>query len=81
VKISVITENRQGVLADLTQAVSNIKTNIRESYARVSEEGRGVIGFTTDIYDAKHLDRVMKAIRGVPGVVTVERVVEIGREA
>jgi GTP pyrophosphokinase len=81
VKISVITENRQGVLADLTQAVSNIKTNIRESYARVSEEGRGIIGFTTDIYDAKHLDRVMKAIRNVPGVVNVERVVEIGREA
>lgn len=81
VKISVVTENRQGVLADLTQAVSNIKTNIRESYARVSEDGRGIIGFTTDIYDAKHLDRVMKAIRGVSGVVNVERVVEIGREA
>jgi GTP diphosphokinase / guanosine-3',5'-bis(diphosphate) 3'-diphosphatase len=81
VKISVITENRQGILADLTQAVSNIKTNIRESHARVSEDGRGLIGFTTDIYDAKHLDRVMKAIRGVTGVVNVERVVEIGREA
>jgi GTP diphosphokinase / guanosine-3',5'-bis(diphosphate) 3'-diphosphatase len=74
VTIAVVTENRQGILADLVMAVSNIKTNIRESHALVTDDGQGKIGITADIYDAKHLERVMRALRTVPGVVDVERV-------
>lgn len=73
VTISVLTENRQGMLADLTAAISNIKTDIRDARAAVSPDGHGCIDITTEIYDMKHLERVIKAVKSVSGVLEVER--------
>jgi GTP diphosphokinase / guanosine-3',5'-bis(diphosphate) 3'-diphosphatase len=73
VTISVLTENRQGMLADLTSAISNIKTDIRDARANVSPDGHGVIDITAEIYDVKHLERVLKAVKSVDGVLEVER--------
>ncbi|MCS6883840.1 MAG: bifunctional (p)ppGpp synthetase/guanosine-3',5'-bis(diphosphate) 3'-pyrophosphohydrolase [Acidobacteriota bacterium] len=73
VTISVLTENRQGILADLTAAISNIKTDIRDARAAISPDGHGMIDITAEIYDVKHLERVIKAVKSVPGVLGVER--------
>ncbi|MBL8149743.1 MAG: bifunctional (p)ppGpp synthetase/guanosine-3',5'-bis(diphosphate) 3'-pyrophosphohydrolase, partial [Blastocatellia bacterium] len=73
VTISVLTENRQGLLADLTAAISNIKTDIRDARAAVSPDGKGTIDITAEVYDVKHLERVMKAVKSVEGVLEVER--------
>lgn len=73
VTISVLTENRQGMLADLTAAISNIKTDIRDARAAISPDGHGMIDITTEIYDMKHLERVIKAVKSVSGVLEVER--------
>jgi (p)ppGpp synthase/HD superfamily hydrolase len=35
IKLSVTTEDRQGMLAALTNAIANIKTNIRDAHADV----------------------------------------------
>ncbi|MBX7219703.1 MAG: bifunctional (p)ppGpp synthetase/guanosine-3',5'-bis(diphosphate) 3'-pyrophosphohydrolase [Blastocatellia bacterium] len=76
VNLSVVTENRQGMLADLTTAISNIKTDIRDAHASVTDDGRGRIDITAEVYDLKHLERVMRAVRSVSGVVAVERTTE-----
>lgn len=73
VTISVLTENRQGLLADLTTAISNIKTDIRDARAAVLPDGHGVVDITAEIYDVKHLERVIKAVKSVEGVLEVER--------
>ncbi|MEW6730912.1 MAG: bifunctional (p)ppGpp synthetase/guanosine-3',5'-bis(diphosphate) 3'-pyrophosphohydrolase [Acidobacteriota bacterium] len=73
VTFSVLTENRQGLLADLTTAISNIKTDIRDARASVAPDGHGIITITAEIYDVKHLERVMKAVKSVEGVLEVER--------
>jgi GTP pyrophosphokinase len=73
VTISVLTENRQGLLADVTAAISNIKTDIRDAHAALSSDGHGVIDLTTEVYDVKHLERVIKAVKAVHGVLEVER--------
>jgi len=75
VTLSVTTENRPGILANVTMAVADIKTNIRESHAYVGVDGFGRITITLDIHDAKHLSRVMRAIRNVSGVISLERLV------
>lgn len=75
VTISVRTENRQGLLADITMAISNIKTDIRDARASLSTDGQGLIDITTEIYDVKHLERVIKAVKAVSGVLTVDRAV------
>lgn len=73
VTLSVLTENRQGLLADLTTAISNIKTDIRDARAAIGADGHGVIDITAEIYDVKHLERVIKAVKSVGGVLGVER--------
>jgi GTP diphosphokinase / guanosine-3',5'-bis(diphosphate) 3'-diphosphatase len=73
VTISVITENRQGLLAAVTSAISNIKTDIRDAHAALSADGHGIMDITTEVYDVKHLERVIKAVKSVDGVLEVER--------
>src|SRR5918993_996053 len=74
VKLLAITENRTGMIADVTNAIKDIKTNIRASNAAVAPDDRGRIEVTVEVFDLKHLDKVMSSIRKVPGVLDVERV-------
>ena len=74
VRLLAVTENRTGMIADVTNAIKDIKTNIRASNASVSEDDRGRIEVTVEVFDLKHLDKVMSSIRKVPGVLDVERI-------
>jgi GTP diphosphokinase / guanosine-3',5'-bis(diphosphate) 3'-diphosphatase len=73
VKLEVTTEDRQGMLAALTNAIANIKTNITEARTEIFNDGSAQIDITVDISDVKHLDRVIGALKGVSGVIAVER--------
>ena len=74
VQILATTENRTGMLAGITNAIADIKTGIRDARAIVSKEDRGLIEVTVEVFDKKHLDRVVAAVEHVPGVISVERV-------
>ncbi len=67
------TENRTGMLAGITNAIADIKTGIRDARANVSKEDIGMIEVTVEVFDKKHLDKVVGAIEHVPGVIAVER--------
>jgi GTP pyrophosphokinase len=73
VKLVAVTENRTGIMAGLTNAIADIKTNIRDIRANVANDGRGHIELTIEVFDVKHLDKVISAIKSVPGVLDVER--------
>ncbi len=74
VRLLATTENRTGMLAGITNAIADIKTGIRDASARVSKENRGLIEVTVEVFDKKHLDKVVNSIQQVPGVIDVERV-------
>jgi guanosine-3',5'-bis(diphosphate) 3'-pyrophosphohydrolase len=74
VRLLATTENRTGMIADVTNAIKDIKTNIRSSHASVEPDDRGRIEVTVEVFDLKHLDKVITSIRKVPGVLDVERV-------
>jgi len=74
VQILATTENRTGMLAGITNAIADIKTGIRDARAIISKEDRGLIEVTVEVFDKKHLDRVVAAVEHVPGVISVERV-------
>jgi GTP pyrophosphokinase len=74
VSLLVTTENRTGMLAGITNAIADIKTGIRDARANISKEDKGLIEVTVEVYDKKHLDRVVSAIEKVPDVIAVERV-------
>jgi guanosine-3',5'-bis(diphosphate) 3'-pyrophosphohydrolase len=73
VALRVTTEDRPGMLADLTLAIANVSTNLRDARASVDEEAHGRIELTIEVYDLKHLERVTAAIKSVPDVIGVER--------
>jgi GTP pyrophosphokinase len=73
VKLLAITENRTGMIAGITSAISDMKTGIRDARASVAPDNRGRIEVTVEVFDVKHLDKVIRSIRNVPGVLDVER--------
>jgi GTP pyrophosphokinase len=73
VRLSLHVEDRKGILADVTSKIAGINTNIRNVEATSDADQRGRIDMTVEISDVKHLQKVVKALRGVEGVVDVER--------
>ena len=74
IRLLATTENRTGMLAGITNAIAEIKTGIRDARANVSKDDIGLIEVTVEVFDKKHLDRVISSIEQVPGVIDVERV-------
>ncbi len=74
IRVLVTTENRTGMLAGITNAIAEIKTGIRDAHAEISKNNYGLIEVTIEVFDKKHLDRVIGSISQVPGVIDVERV-------
>jgi GTP diphosphokinase / guanosine-3',5'-bis(diphosphate) 3'-diphosphatase len=78
VRLSIAVEDRQGILAEITAAISNLKTNIRESRTSVdAESGKGTVEITVDIQDMKHLQKVIQGLKSIRGIQDVERVSQI----
>src|SRR5205814_1371550 len=73
VRLLATTENRTGMLAGITNAIADIKTGIRDASANVSRNDTGIIEVTVEVFDKKHLDKVISSIEHVPGVISVER--------
>ena len=72
VRLSIQVEDRRGILADVSAKIAGINTNIRNVEATVDDQ-RGRIDITVEISDVKHLQKVVKALRSVDGVLDVER--------
>ncbi|GAC1446280.1 MAG: bifunctional (p)ppGpp synthetase/guanosine-3',5'-bis(diphosphate) 3'-pyrophosphohydrolase [Pyrinomonadaceae bacterium] len=73
VKLLAVTENRTGMIAGITGAISDMKTGIRDARASIGNDDQGRIEVTVEVFDVKHLDKVIRAVKGVPGVLDVER--------
>ena len=72
VRLSIQVEDRKGILADVSSKIAGINTNIRNVEATTTDQ-MGRIDITVEISDLKHLQRVIKSLRSVDGVLDVER--------
>jgi guanosine-3',5'-bis(diphosphate) 3'-pyrophosphohydrolase len=61
------------MLAALSARVAEINTNITNLEATTSDSAHATVGMTVEIRDMKHLEKVIKSLRGVEGVLDVER--------
>ncbi|HEV2983974.1 MAG TPA: bifunctional (p)ppGpp synthetase/guanosine-3',5'-bis(diphosphate) 3'-pyrophosphohydrolase [Vicinamibacterales bacterium] len=73
VKLTMEVEDRKGLLAAVSAKIAGINTNIKNMEARTDEGEHARIDVTIEISDLKHLEKVMKSLRGVDGVLGVER--------
>ena len=73
VRLAVGLQDRPGALAAVTAALAAVKTDVRDAQVRTFDDKTASIELTVRISDKKHLDRVLKSVRGVSGVIDVER--------
>jgi GTP pyrophosphokinase len=73
VRVSVEVEDRPGLLAAITSVLAGMNTDIRNAEARTFDDRTAAIELTVRVQDLKHLERVVKAIKGIPGVIRVQR--------
>lgn len=74
VTLRVITANRPGILAAISQQMSKSNINISSANCHAGEEDRAVNTFSFSVADLDELNAVVKAIRKIGGVHSVDRV-------
>ena len=80
VKVVVYTDDRPGILHQLTSVLSAESSNIRTLEARGDEkrtDESAVIDITMEVRDKKQLERVITGFRRIPGVRDIERVLNV----
>ncbi|MDH4087296.1 MAG: bifunctional (p)ppGpp synthetase/guanosine-3',5'-bis(diphosphate) 3'-pyrophosphohydrolase [Nitrospira sp.] len=73
VKIAVIAEDRTGVLANVSSAIAECNANISRAEIITREDRKAELDFVVEIADTSHLNRVLKAVERVEGVITARR--------
>lgn len=73
VSLKIITRDRQGVLADITLAISAAKADIIKAQINMSPDMTGMLYFDVNLRDLSHLKEVMNKIESIEDVVSVER--------
>jgi GTP pyrophosphokinase len=72
VPLTIVSENRAGILAQIAAVVAEVGSNIVHVEAKTADE-RGTIDLVVEIPDMKHLERVLSSIRRIDGVYEVIR--------
>lgn len=73
VDLALSVEDRKGLLAEISSKIADDNTNISSIEAKTQDGHLGRIDITLEIRDVKHLDKVLKSLRKVQGVLGVER--------
>ena len=74
VRVRVISEDRPGLLAEVSNRISAEGINIGGGRITTSGENRAVQTFDLAVKDRKHLDTVIKQLSKIRGVLSVERI-------
>jgi len=73
-EIQIVARDRPSILADITNAVAEIKLNVTAINARTARNKIIVINMNMDIQDTQQLDKVIKYLKRLQDVVDVFRV-------
>ena len=73
VRLTMQVEDRRGMLAAISARIADINTNILNLEATTGESPEARIDVTVEIKDMKHLEKVIKSLRGIDGVIDIER--------
>jgi guanosine-3',5'-bis(diphosphate) 3'-pyrophosphohydrolase len=77
VKLTILCEDRAGMLKEFTAIISDDGTNIRSVDSKPSTDGSFMVDFVIETVDVRHLTKLTQNLRKVPGVRDVQRVQKI----
>jgi len=76
VKITLLCDDRYGMLKQITAVIGDAETNIRNIESR-SANGQANVDVVLEIADLKHLQKIIDGVRQIPGVHDVQRLQKI----
>jgi GTP pyrophosphokinase len=72
VRLDILLEDRKNMLRDITEAISEADANVRG--AEITGKGGPVVGaFVIEVKNLTHLNRVVRKVERVKGVISIER--------
>ena len=74
VKISTLTVDKPGMLANVSAAITNAEANISRAEITTREDRKALLDFIVEIQNTAHLDRVLKAVERIEGVLQTRRI-------
>jgi GTP diphosphokinase / guanosine-3',5'-bis(diphosphate) 3'-diphosphatase len=76
VRLRILTEDRPGMLAAITNVISETGANIR-TFESGGQGMRARIEVALDVNDRKQLERILNGVKRIPGVFDIERVYNV----
>src|SRR5437879_6538674 len=74
VKITTLTLDKPGMLANVSAAITHADANISRAEITTREDRKAVLDFVVEVQNTAHLERVLKAIERIDGVLQARRV-------
>ena len=72
--LRVISEDRPGLLADVTTAIAKTNANIQQANIKTRQDRKAINDFKIEVKDIEHLNKIISQIKKVKGVESVCRV-------
>jgi len=72
VRLEILVEDRKNMLRDITEVIADADTNVRGAEIKPGQAAT-VGSFVIEVKNLRHLNRTIKRIRRVKGVIEVER--------
>jgi len=73
VDISILANDREALLLDITNAISEAKIPLKAINARTTKDNKAIMTMTLEITDTEQLNRILKRLRKIEGVVETTR--------
>ena len=71
--INIFADNRHGLLADISKALTEKNINILSMNTRINKQGIVTLSTSFEISGREELNRIMERIRNVESVIDIER--------
>ena len=72
-EIQIFANNRNGLLADISRAMTEKNINILSMNSRTNKQGQATLQTTFEVGSREELNRVIDKIRGIESVLDIER--------
>ncbi|MBI4411778.1 MAG: bifunctional (p)ppGpp synthetase/guanosine-3',5'-bis(diphosphate) 3'-pyrophosphohydrolase [Deltaproteobacteria bacterium] len=72
-RLKILCEDKTGMLAEITQAISDKKLNITKAIVRTTKDKKAVIWMDVGVRDINALHALMKSVEKIDGVIAVGR--------
>ncbi len=74
VKLRIITDDKPGILADISSTIANQKVNITGINSKSTSLKTAIINLQIEVYDINQLNKIINSLKGLKGIRKVERI-------